>query len=108
MKVKDNKLIFSETEIKGQIKGFLNLFGVWNWHNFQGPLSYLGLPDREGVYKGYHFYIEVKSEKGKLSFDQKKFKANAEAQGEKVFVPHSFEEFEKEWKEWIREIEEEG
>lgn len=105
--LKTGKIILSETQIKQQIKGFLGLFGVWNWHNFQGPLSYSGLPDREGVYKGKHFYIEVKSQKGKLSFNQKKFKAKAEAQGEKVFVPHGFDEFEKEWNEWIRKIEEE-
>ena len=102
---KTGKIILSETQIKQQIKGFLGLFGVWNWHNFQGPLSYLGLPDREGIYKGKHFYIEVKSKKGKLSFEQEKFKAKAEARGEKVFVPHSFDEFEEEWNEWVKKTE---
>lgn len=105
--LKTGKIILSETQIKQQIKGFLDLFGVWNWHNLQGLGCYKGLPDREGVYKDEHFYIEFKSKKGKLSFDQEKFKAKAEAQGEKVFVPHSFEQFEKEWVEWRRKIEEE-
>ena len=100
--LKTGKILLSETQIKGQIRGFLDLFKVWNWHNLQGLGCYKGLPDRAGFYKKHPFFIEAKSAKKNLSFDRRKFKANAEAEGAKVFVPHSFEEFEKEWTEWIR------
>lgn len=104
--LKTGKIILSETQIKAQIKGFLALFGVWNWHNLAGLGCYAGLLDRSGFYKTKAFFIEVKSARGKLSFEQRQFKAKAEAQGAKVFVPRGFDEFETEWNEWIRKIEE--
>jgi len=105
VKVKKNKIILSETEIKRQIKGFLKLLKIKNWHNLQGLGCFKGLPDREGVYKCRHFYIEVKSARGKLSDYQEAFKRAVEEENEKVFVVKSVEEFIDQWDKWTAQIE---
>lgn len=97
MKVKDNKIVLSETDIKRQIKGYLKLKRIFFWHNLQGLGCFRGLSDFSGIHKTYPFFIEVKSTRGKLSGAQEQFKENVELEGGIVFVPHSYEEFVKEW-----------
>lgn len=98
VKVKDNKVILNETRIKGQIKGYLKLQGVFFYHNLQGLGCCPGIPDLAGFHKGYAFFVEVKSKRGKLSEFQEKFKKEVELENAIVFVPHSYEEFVEEWK----------
>jgi hypothetical protein len=108
MKVKQRKdgtheILLSHSEIRGQIKKWLQVQGVPLWYNTQSALSYKGLPDLEGVIKhiiSRHFYIEVKAGKDTLSKKQKDFKKMVEAEGEKVFVVHGLNELIEQWKEW--------
>ena len=95
---KKGKIVLSEAEIRKQIRGYLEWHKVFFWHNLQGLGCYKGLPDLEGidVQRG-HFYIEIKSGEGELSEKQEEFKEIVERLGETVFVPHSYEEFVKEW-----------
>lgn len=97
MKVKKGKIVLSETDIKRQIKGYLKLYNVFFWHNLQALGCFKGIPDYEGVYKGQHFYIEVKSPRGKLSEHQGVFKEMVEKEGEPVMVCNSYERFLELW-----------
>ena len=95
------KLVPSEKDTRKQIRAYLKALGVAFWHNMGGALSYRGLPDLEGVHRGKHFYIEIKSPIGKLSKHQENFKEMVEREGETVIVAHSFEEFEETWERFI-------
>jgi hypothetical protein len=98
---KTKKLTYSEKEIRSQVKDFLKQAVKCWWWNAQSALAYHGLPDYEGIYNGRHFYIEVKSSRGKLSGNQEKFKEMVEKEGEKVFVVNDASIFVKEWNLWV-------
>ena len=80
IRIKNKRKVTPETSLKGAVKDWLN----WNkWFHFplmQGLASYPGLPDRIAIKKGFIFFIEVKSEKGKQSSHQRTFQANLENQ----------------------------
>lgn len=95
--VKDGKIVPTETDIRRQIQEYLGIYRIKVWRNVQGLGCFRGLPDLEGVYKRQHFYIEVKSKKGKLSKYQVTFKEMVEQEGEPVMVCNSFERFMELW-----------
>lgn len=81
-----------ETKIKKQIKDYLNLKRVFWWWNVQGLGSFRGLPDLMAVKDGKIYGIEVKTEKGKLSENQKEFLGTFEARGGVPVVARKLED----------------
>lgn len=63
----------TETHIKSQIKDFLAIKGIFNYHLLQGMGAYKGVPDRVMHYKGRVIYLEIKTPTGKLSEHQENF-----------------------------------
>lgn len=65
---------------------------LYMW-NYQGKHSQKGRPDMEFIKHGIHVLIEIKSEKGKLSKDQIKFRNEyIDHGGQFYFLVHSLEE----------------
>lgn len=62
-----------ETKLKNQIKEYLALRGIFNWHLLQGIGSFRGAPDRIMHHRGKIIYLEIKKKKGKLSERQIEF-----------------------------------
>jgi len=79
-KVKNNKLVLNETDIKEQIRDYLDKTGVYNFHILQGIGCEPGLPDRIAYLKnGIVLHIEVKNPNGGIqSVEQKEFQYNME------------------------------
>ena len=61
-----------ESEIRAQIKQYLQWQGWFVFYQLQGLGSYLGLPDLQAVKDGCTIYIEVKRPGGRQSAKQKK------------------------------------
>lgn len=59
-----------ETALKHQIKDYLKLRGIFNYHLLAGMGAYKGCPDRVMHYQGRVIYLEIKKLKGKLSDNQ--------------------------------------
>ena len=51
----------SETDIKHQIRDYLNAAGAFTFHLLAGMGAYKGAPDRIFVYKGVVVFLEIKS-----------------------------------------------
>ena len=67
------KLKVTETDIKRNITSYLNKRGIFSFPVTQGLGCYKGIPDRIMHVDGGVVYIEVKTEKGKLSEHQLAF-----------------------------------
>jgi len=94
-KLKDNKIILSETEIKNQIKSYLKKLHpeIFWWSNSSSVFGKKGIPDIEGIHpKAGHIWIEVKRLDGKLSSHQARFINILETYGEKVLIAHSLDD----------------
>lgn len=63
-----------ETALKSQVKGYLDLHGIFHFPLMQGVASYKGLPDRV-MHWPYErvVYLEIKTPKGRLSEHQMEF-----------------------------------
>jgi len=61
------KRVTEETMLKGQVKDYLNIMGVFNYPVLQGMGAYKGIPDRIMHFKGQVHYLEIKKPKGELS-----------------------------------------
>ena len=66
----------SETQIKKQIKKWLNIKHIFWWYNLQGLGSQKGLPDLFAIHHGKLWAIEVKTLFGRLSQCQSNFLDN--------------------------------
>lgn len=64
-----------ETILKHQIKDYLKIKGIFNYHLLAGMGAYKGCPDRVMHYDGRVIYLEIKKQKGKLSDNQIDFQA---------------------------------
>ena len=62
-----------EADIKSQVKDYLDVWHIFNYHLLQGIGSYKGLPDKIIHYKGKVVYLEIKRPRGVLSENQKAF-----------------------------------
>lgn len=91
----------SEFAIRDEIFEYLMRVGIFAVRDRQPPKLFRhgfkpeqrGIPDIWGVLKGGRFFgIEVKTEKGKLSFEQGEFINNVRAQGGIAFVARSVED----------------
>ena len=74
MKLPDSELVLSETNIKHQVRDYLDIKGVFNFPLLQGIGAYKGLPDRVMHFKDNVVYLEIKKPKGKLSEYQEAFR----------------------------------
>ncbi len=70
-----------ESEIRAQIKQYLEWQGWFVFYHLQGLGSYLGLPDLQAVKDGRTIYIEIKRPCGRQSSKQKKFQQDLETAG---------------------------
>lgn len=82
----------NETDIKRSIKQFLDFNGIWYWHILQGLGSYAGAPDLVACRLHEVWFLEVKTEKGKLSPAQIEFKERCQMLGLKYIVVRSVED----------------
>jgi hypothetical protein len=87
------KIPIRERDVRKEVTDYLKLNKdcFW-WWNLQTMGCFKGLPDIEGVYKGVHFYVELKRpKKGKMREKQEEFQRNVEAQGEKYIIARGYE-----------------
>ena len=87
-----NKIKISETDIKRQIKEYLDIMGWFNFPILQGIASYKGIPDRIAIKEGRILFLEMKRTGGKLSESQKLFQEKIENAGGEYYVIHSLDE----------------
>ena len=89
-KVRD---LLKEKDITHQIRNVLKTFGIFHYKNHGGLGSAPGLPDITGCLKdGRGFWIEVKTDKGRLSPHQERFIQNINDAGGLAFVARSVDE----------------
>ena len=81
IKRKTKVQIPKESEIRAQIKQYLEWQGWFVFYHLQGLGSYPGLPDIQAVKDGRTIYIEIKRPGGRQSPGQKKFQQELEAAG---------------------------
>lgn len=81
-----------ETEIKRQIKDYMNLKGIFYWYNLQGLGAQKGIPDLFALHEGKLFAIEVKTEKGRLTESQEEFLERVEENGGIPIVARGYED----------------
>ena len=86
-------VVLKEKDITHQIRNVLKTFGIFHYKNHGGLGSAPGLPDITGVLKdGRGFWIEVKTDKGRLSPHQERFIANINDAGGLAFVARSVDD----------------
>jgi len=97
-----------ESKITGKCLKYLDklkesgVFIYYEHRSGQGGFSYKkGIPDLFIVINSVHIECEFKTESGKLSTMQEKYKLMFERLKIPYICPHSFEEFEEEIKKWI-------
>ena len=71
----------TETHVKSQIKDYLNIRHIFNYHLLQGLGAYKGVPDRVLHYQGRVIYLEIKKPGGKMSEAQLEFQNQCMADG---------------------------
>ena len=80
-----------ESEIRAQVKEFLEWQGWFVFYHLQGLGSYPGLPDLQAVKDGRTIYIEIKRPGGRQSVKQKKFQQDLEAAGGVYIIAQGLE-----------------
>ena len=85
-------ITITETQLKRQVKDYLNAKGIFNFHITQGIACYKGIPDKIYHYRGEVIYLELKREGGKLSEYQKEFQRQCALDGIKYFVIRNLDE----------------
>lgn len=81
-----------ESQIQRDIKEFLQWQGWYVYKNHQSLGSHRGLFDLTAIKNGRVVWIEVKTEKGKLSEQQERFKADIEARGGECCVARGIDD----------------
>ena len=92
MAVKQPKI--TESDIQAAIKEYLQWHGWFVVKIHQSLGSYKGIADLYALKDGRHVWIEVKTEKGRLSEYQEKFKRDVTAHGGRYIVARSVEDVE--------------
>lgn len=82
----------TETDLKHTVRHYLSLKGIFNFPLTQGLGSFRGAPDRVLFFKGEVIFLELKTEKGKLSEWQEEFKRQCENDGIRYYVVRSLED----------------
>ena len=106
IRISNKKKPTKETLIKRAIKDYLSVKGWFHFPILQGLGAYPGIPDiiamkQQTVLSGRFtfckvLFIEVKSEKGKLSEKQIEFQQIVEAQSGKYLIARSIDDLIKE------------
>ena len=82
----------SEKEITASIRAFLKAHGIFHWKVWQGLGSHKGVSDIIGIYERQFFACEVKTIKGKLNDNQRKFLNQVVLAGGIGFVARSIDD----------------
>jgi len=82
----------TETELKGQIKDYLNIRGIFSFPITQGLGSYRGAPDRVMHFHNEVHYLEIKKPTGKMSPYQLAFQEQCIQDGVKYHIIKSLED----------------
>ncbi|MEW6095057.1 MAG: hypothetical protein AB1567_00830 [bacterium] len=85
----------TETDIKRQVKDYLNLRGWFNFPITQGLGSYKGLPDIIACKNGQVLFIEVKTSTGRQTIWQKVFQQKIEKARCKYILVRGIEDLQK-------------
>ena len=83
-----------ESEIRAQVREYLQWTGWFVFYHLQGLGCYPGMPDLQAVKNGRTVYIELKRPTGKQSADQKEFQRDLEAAGGEYIVARGVEDVE--------------
>jgi hypothetical protein len=97
------QLKLKESEIKNQIKAYLRYTGWFTFPILQGLGVHKGISDMIAIRNGIVIFIEVKTENGKQSQDQKQFEYDIVTQMGNYCLARSIEDVQ----EYIKNIEEE-
>ena len=81
-----------ETIVKGHVKEYLAIKGIFNYPLVQGLGAYRGVPDRVMHYKGQVHYLEIKKPDGKLSVYQQMFQGQCHVDDIPYHVIRSLED----------------
>lgn len=81
-----------ETQIKHQIRDYLDLKGIFHFPILQGLGAAKGIPDRIAVKDGRFYAIEVKARNGRLSPYQIEFRDRLEQAGGVYLEARSLED----------------
>lgn len=92
--MKVEKLKIKESDIQQTIKEYLQWHGWFVFKIHQSLGSHKGIFDLYAIKNGLSVWIEVKTEKGKLSKYQKQFKKDIESHGGTCIVATGIEDFE--------------
>lgn len=113
---KKGKVQLSEKDIRNQVRRYLAGYGLYIsklktdtpedidfvWWHAQSALSYHGIPDMQGCYRGQDFWIETKAPGKEPKGRQKKMIAMLRYHGRQVFVVDDLDEFIREWETWVK------
>jgi Holliday junction resolvase len=97
------QLKLKESEIKNQIKSYLRYTGWFTFPILQGLGVHKGISDMIAIRNGIVIFIEVKTENGKQSQDQKQFEYDIVTQMGNYCLTRSIEDVQ----EYIKKIGEE-
>lgn len=92
------RLKISENDVKKLVRDYLNVHGIFHWHNAANVISHPGLSDRMALYRGKFYALEIKKPGGKLSANQKIFLENVEKAGGVGVVITCLEDLERVFK----------
>lgn len=84
-----------ESDIRKQIKQYLEIKGWFTYWNLQGLGCYPGLSDLVAIKDGRTVHVEVKRPKGRQSDKQKKFQADIEAAGGEYVIAKCIEDLQE-------------
>lgn len=84
--------MLKESDIKKQVKDYLNIKGWFNFPILQGLGAYKGIPDRIAIKNGRVFFLEIKTSRGILSEHQKNFEADIGTSGGEYCIVRSLED----------------
>ncbi len=87
-------MALKESEIRVQVREFLQWRGWFVYYSLQGLGCYAGLSDLVAMKGGKVVHIELKTQKGKQSDDQKEFQQDIEAAGGTYVVARGIEDVE--------------
>ena len=85
----------TETDIRRQVRDYLQLRQYFCFYVLQGLGAYKGIPDLIAVRDGRVIFIELKTARGRQSDYQKKFQADLEAAGGEYVLCRGIEDLQK-------------
>ena len=81
-----------ETQVKQQVKEYLDIKHIFWFYNLQGLGAFKGIPDMCMFFRGKALFLEIKTPKGKLSYHQKIFQEQCFLNSIEYYVITSLED----------------